>query len=105
MSYEGQSFVTIEGTQNTRLEAEQIQALVIAIEDADFFSLENQYILPITDHPSVDISVTLHGRSKKIWHYGAVCRYGDRDIAPQGLCDFEIIIDKLVNSSQWVGQK
>jgi hypothetical protein len=35
--YEGQNFVAVEGTQNTRLEAEQIQALVIAIEDADFF--------------------------------------------------------------------
>jgi len=103
--YEGQSFVTIKGSQNTKIEAEKIQALVTAFEDADFFKLQDNYRANAFDLPSVEISITIHGRSKKIMHYGSLMCDGDLDTAPQELCDLEIIIDKLVNSRQWVSPK
>jgi hypothetical protein len=103
--YEGTFSVAVEGTQNARIEAEQIQALVTAFEDANFFGLRDNYAVPATDLPSVDISITINGRSKKIRHYGMLSCNGELDSAAQELCDLEHNIDAIVNSSQWVDPK
>jgi hypothetical protein len=103
--YEGQYFVTVEGIRKAKLEAEQIQALVTAFEHANFFGLRDNYAAPATDLPSVDISITINGRSQKIRHYGMLTCNGELDSAPQELCDLENKIDAIVNSSQWVDPK
>ena len=104
VAYQGEMFVAVEGAQTAAISAEQIQALVTAIEAADFFSLADDYSAPATDLPSTIISVTFNGQSKQVNHYG-VCGLADIDAAPKGLCDLEKTIDDVTDAAQWVGQR
>jgi len=101
--YEGDMFVAVEGQQTTTISQDAVQELVAALENAEFFSLEDDYSAPATDLPSTITTVTLGGQSKTINHYG-VCGYSDIDTAPKELCDLENKIDEITNSAQWVGK-
>jgi len=101
--YEGNMFVAVEGQQTTTISQDAVQELVAALENTEFFSLEDDYSAPATDLPSTITTVTLDGQSKTINHYG-VCGYSDIDTAPKELCDLENKIDEITNSAQWVGK-
>ncbi|HLF02536.1 MAG TPA: DUF6438 domain-containing protein [Anaerolineales bacterium] len=103
VEYEGEMFVAVEGQQSATISAEQVQALVTALEQADYLSLSDDYSAPATDLPSTITSVTLGGKTKTINHYG-YCE-ADFDVAPKELCDFEQKIDEVTNSAQWVGTR
>jgi hypothetical protein len=97
VSYEGQDFVQVKGEQTASLSAAQIQDLVSAFEQAQFFTLTDYTHEDTTDSPSVITSMTLNGKTKTVNHY-----YGD-DSAPQALFDLESKIDEITNSKQWTG--
>jgi hypothetical protein len=102
--------VDFEGTgdkdkQSTALTAEQIQELVTAIEDIDFFLLDDQYLEPATDLPSVILTITLNGQTRSIWHYGMRNCSDYYDDTQHKLCRLEDKIDKITNSLFWVKQE
>jgi hypothetical protein len=102
VNYEGLKFVKIEGNRSSRISSDQIQELVSAIENANFFALEDQYVTNATDLPSITLSITMDGREKSIWHYGLLNCDGELDGAPKELCELENKIDEVTNSAQWV---
>ena len=95
--YEGQDFVQVKGEQSASLSSAQIQDLVSAFEQAQFFTLTDYINKDRTDSPSVITSITLNGKTKTVNHYD-----GD-DSAPQALFDLESKIDEITNSKQWTG--
>ena len=95
MIYEGQDFVQVKGEQTASLNPTQIQELVSAFEQAQFFTLMDYIHKDKTDSPSVITSITLNGKTKTVNHY-----YGDNS-APQELFDLESKIDEITNSKQW----
>jgi len=95
--YEGQDFVQVKGEQTASLSPAQIQDLITAFEQAQFFTLTDYINKDRTDSPSVITSMTLNGKTKTVNHY-----YGD-DSAPQALFDLESKIDEITNSKQWTG--
>ena len=95
--YEGQDFVQVKGRQTASLSPAQIQELVSAFEQANFFTLMDYTHEDTTDSPSVMTSITLNGQTRTVNHY-----YGDSS-APQALFDLESKIDELTNSKQWTG--
>ena len=95
--YEGQDFVQVKGRETASLSPAQIQDLVTAFEQANFFTLTDSTDQDTTDSPSVITSITLNGKTKTINHY-----YGDSG-APQALFDLESKIDEITNSKQWTG--
>ena len=78
----------------------QIRDLVTAIYKADFFSLRDAYRIPAYDLPSVILSITIDGRSKRIFHPGSLGCNGVNDFAPPQLCDLEEKIVEIVNTYQ-----
>lgn len=102
VAYEGRLFVAVEGIRNAKISFEKIQELVMAIEIANFFDLEDQYHAPATDLPSITLSITLKEQNKTIWHYGTLDCSGDLDTAPQELCELENKIDEIINTKQWI---
>jgi hypothetical protein len=100
VDYEGIRFVRIEGKRRSKINASQIEELVASIKNADFFSLEDEYVTPATDLPSITLSITLDGQTKSIWHYGFLDCGSEN--APQELCELESKIEEVVNSKQWV---
>lgn len=105
VDYQGTGFVKVEGNRSIKISSEQIQELVTAIDNANFFSLKDQYMAPATDLPSITLSITLDGHSKSIWHYGMLDCSGELDDAPRELCELEDKIGEVVNSDQWVKQE
>ena len=102
VTYEGFAHVAIEGTQGAMLNTNQVQLLILQIERADFFSLEDAYYAGGLDLPSVIISITMNGTNKKIFHMGPMCGDGPTD-PPRALCSLEDGVDMMVNSYQWIG--
>ena len=74
-----------------------------ALRQADYFNLKDNYMAPVTDLPTTITSVTLDGQTKTISNYGGCMELDRAEKAPQGLCDFEVKIDSVTNSAQWVG--
>jgi len=97
--YEGQDFVQVKGEQTASLNPAQIQELVSAFEQANFFTLTDYTHEDTTDSPSVITSITINGKTKTVNHY-----YGDSS-APQALFDLESKIDEITNSKQWTGSE
>ena len=102
MDYEGLGSVKIEGKQSTTLNAEQIQELVKAIEETNFFLLDDQYLEPAIDFPSVTLTITLNGQTRSIQHYGMFNCTDYYQDTQHKLCRLEDKIDEVTKSSQWV---
>lgn len=96
VTYYGEMFVAVEGTQYSALEQEDLHALVREFERIDFFSLEDQYTdMGATDLPSAIITLIVDGKMKQVIHY-----HGDPN-APKKLAALEDKIDELINTAQW----
>ena len=106
VSFEGRQHVQRPGVATGHISEEQVQALVSAFEEADFFALADRYEYGeptcsryVTDHPSAVTTYTIGGRSKTVRH-----DYGCRG-APQQLTKLEAQIDSVAGASRWIGAR
>ncbi|MGH9461306.1 MAG: DUF6438 domain-containing protein [Vicinamibacteria bacterium] len=102
--YHGRQFVDVQGQQTITLTAQQTKELVDAVISANFFTLADEYTVPVTDLPSITTAVTLEGRTKSVYHYGTGCGT-DLDEAPPGLCDLEARLESIPISNGWVSRR
>jgi hypothetical protein len=102
VTYEGIMFVKVEGKRTSKLRSEQVKELVNAIQESGFFKLKDEYAAPVTDMPSINLTITLQGQTKSIRHYGNLTCKGDLDEAPPELCNLEGKIVDNVDVDQWV---
>jgi hypothetical protein len=83
--------------------------LIAAFDRAKFFSLKDRYSERAdgcpggvyTDATSAQISITLNGKSKSVFHYHG-CVDQNREPYPAELYALAAKIDELVNTKQWV---
>ncbi|MGB8646519.1 MAG: DUF6438 domain-containing protein [Anaerolineae bacterium] len=81
----------------TTITPDQVQALVTAFQEADYFSLADYYSeIAYTDWPIVTTSWAIDGRSKTIVHYIA-----DQS-TPKKLTELENKINAIIGTSQWI---
>ena len=100
VSYEGERFVEVTGTQTGNIGPETVDKLVGIFEDTGYFTWEDEYTqMTVTDLPSAITSVTRDGETKRI------VRYEGDDSAPLALPYLERWIDEIVGTQQWVGQE
>jgi Domain of unknown function (DUF6438) len=100
VTYRGKSGVRTAGEQRATLGDAELKELVSVFTDARFFQLMDAYTYhDTTDFPSVTVALSRDGRVKKVRHY-----LGDF-LAPPSLERLEWRIDKMLNTSQWVGDK
>jgi hypothetical protein len=104
VEYTGKDFVTVKGDQTGKITPAQVQVLVEAFKNADYFNLQDEYTTPVTDLPTTITSFTFEGNTKTIRNYGG-CLHDSPVPAPQALCDLENKIDEITNSIQWVGKR
>ncbi|MBI5631563.1 MAG: hypothetical protein HY921_11850 [Elusimicrobia bacterium] len=97
VSYLGEGHVAVKGPASGRLSPDQVRRLLKALDEARFFSLQNEYThIQITDAPGTVIEVISKARSKKVIH-----NQGDLS-APPALERLEDAIDEIVGSQKWV---
>jgi Domain of unknown function (DUF6438) len=104
VTYEGKAHVRQLGKASSKIPQPQVEALLVELEKAGYFSLANRYAASeptcgrySTDSPSAITSVTIRGRTKRIEHdYGC-------DAAPGVLVVLERRIDEALGSGRWTG--
>ncbi|AVP99250.1 hypothetical protein C7S18_19695 [Ahniella affigens] len=103
----GKRDVPLLGPAHQQLSAEQLAALIDAINDVGYFNLNDQYInttdgCPVmaTDNPSAITRVKTSSREKSIHHYyGCQIANAPPDasgVYPEALYQFEARIDAMV---------
>lgn len=93
--YYGRYFVQSIGPRIKYIPKSKVQELVSEIKKSNFFGFEDNYISPLTDMPSIIISVNLEGKSKTIDIYGWA--------GPEELMNLIQQIEETVNIARWVG--
>jgi len=98
-----------EATGESKISTETVAMLVSEFERVKFFSLRDRYAENEdgcpggvwTDAPAAEISITVNGKSKTIFHYYG-CLDQNRRTYPADLVALAAKIDELVNTKQWL---
>ena len=105
VTYEGTANVRQIGTATAQIPVKKVEALLIELERAGYFTFADRYALSeptcrrySTDSPSVISSATFRGRTKRIEH-----DYGCGGV-PGALTLLEKRIDEVLGSNRWTGR-
>jgi len=96
--YEGARFVAQVGTRNATIPVDSVRKLVAAFRDADYYSLNDEYVAQVTDNPTYETSIEIDGRLKKVKDY-----VGTAVGMPMSIRKLERLIDQTANTKQWTG--
>lgn len=93
ITYEGILFVDRIGCFSSFMVKEKIDSIKYFLNEMDFFSLQEEYISPMTDIPSVITEVNIDGKTHKVI---------DRLEGPKSLKKCYKLIDNMIESiSTW----
>ena len=98
--YRGYKNVDVTGDRISLIPVDKIRALVNQFNSLGYFNLKDRYDeANITDQASVQTSIRIDGIFKSVHHYLGTVN------SPElvKLRQLENVIDKVANSSQWVG--
>jgi hypothetical protein len=105
LTYEGKANVRLIGMASGQIPAKRVEALLIELERAGYFTFANRYALSeptcvrySTDSPTTISSATFRGRTKRIEH-----DYGCGGV-PGALTLLEKRIDEVLGSDRWTGR-
>jgi hypothetical protein len=105
VTYEGSANVRRIGTANAQIAADSVNALLVELERAGYFTFASRYAASeptcrrhSTDSPTAISSATFKGRTKRIEH-----DYGCAGV-PGALTVLEKRIDEVLGSEQWTGR-
>lgn len=105
VTYEGKANVRRLGKATSQVPVQKIEALLVELERAGYFTFANRYALSeptcrryTTDSPSAISSATFRGRTKRIEH-----DYGCGGV-PGALTLLEKRIDEVLGSDRWTGR-
>ncbi len=102
VTYEGERFVRVIGRRTAQIETSIVAGLLTRAERIRFFQMRDAYrvienpdgtVTSVTDRPTMAVTVTVNGRTKKIEDYVA---------APDSLAEFEREIDAAADTKRWV---
>jgi hypothetical protein len=101
VNYEGEKgWVLGEGKHHESISQAAVRELVKAFQDADFFSLDDEYVWAATDLPTYETSIEIEGQSKTVKDYAGL-QVG----MPMSVRKLEDLIDQVVNIKQWTEVK
>jgi ankyrin repeat protein len=94
--YEGQAFVAVTGSHRGSIAKETVVELVNAFRDADYYSLQDEYVWDATDLPTFETSIEIDGRLKRVEDYA-----GGQIGMPLTVSKLEAEIDRLADTGRW----
>lgn len=100
VEYVGTRFVRIKGAQKAKVKPEQVAQIFEILGRARFFALEDRAFSWCFDSPSVSVSVSADGRSKRV-SSDASCS-GAKSGVQAGFVQAADQIDKILGSDRWV---
>jgi hypothetical protein len=97
VTYWGSVFVVAVGERHGTITREEMQELVSLFRDADYYSLNDEYIDNGFDIPTYETSIEIDGRVKKVKDYG-----GWFVGMPMSVLRLENAIDQFAGTKQWI---
>ena len=94
--YEGHGYVTFTGTHRGLVPQSNVIELVKQFEQADYYSLRDEYRSAITDNATQTTSISIDGRQKQVVDY-----VGLTAGMPVAVKQLELAIDRLSGSERW----
>ena len=94
--YRGHGDVTFKGIHHGLVPQSNVIELVKLFEQADYYSLRDEYRSSITDNPTQITSITIDGRQKQVVDY-----VGLPAGMPLAVAQLEPAIDRLSGSERW----
>lgn len=97
--YSGESFVVVTGTHRDHLSVEQVEELIEAFRNTDYFSLRDGYspAVPVTDGARYTTSFRVDQLEKSVGDY-----FGNEGGMPQAVTDLEEAIDRIADTKKWI---
>jgi archaellum component FlaC len=65
--------------------------------DADFYSMESEYVASVSDNPTNVLSITIDGQKKQATDYA-----GQRVGMPAIIKDLEYEVDTVAQTERWI---
>ena len=100
VDYDGTRFVKIKGIQKAKVKPEQVARILEILGRSSFFALEDRAFSWCFDTPSVSVSISADGRSKRV-SSDASCS-GAKSGMQAKFVQATDEIDKILGSDQWV---
>jgi ankyrin repeat protein len=97
VDYSGGTFVAFTGHHRGSIPPANVLELLNIFRAADYFSLDDEYRMSVTDNPTYITSIQIDGRRKQVKDY-----VGLEIGMPQAVSDLENEIDRLSGSERWV---
>jgi ankyrin repeat protein len=94
--YEGHGYVTFTGVHRGLVPQSNVIELVKLFEQADYYSLRDEYRSSVTDNPTQMTSISIDGRQKQVVDY-----VGLSAGMPLAVEQLELAIDRLSGSERW----
>jgi hypothetical protein len=98
--YRGYEYVNVTGEQTSTIPVDSVKELVREFNNSGYFNLNDRYDqVDRTDQATVVTSINIDGTSKSVYDYQGTHLLQEL----LKLRQLENMIDKVTNSSQWVG--
>jgi hypothetical protein len=98
--FEGRSFVASSGKHVDSVDAAQVRKLAERFIDADFYSMDDEYVAGVTDNPTYSLSVTIDGQTKRVVDY-----VGSRVGMPAVITELENEVDAFARTQRWLRRR
>lgn len=96
--FEGGGFVVAAGRHTDSVDAADVRTLAKKFIDADFYSMDSEYVAGVTDNPTYVLSISIDGHEKKVEDY-----VGSWVGMPEIITELEDEVDALAQTQRWIG--
>jgi len=100
VEYVGERFVKVRGAQASSLNEEQMQAVLVGFDRADFFSLEDQAFAWGYHSARVSVRITVDGKTKEV--SSDTYNIGAKSGLQAKFVDAATNLDRIIGTDRWV---
>lgn len=96
-TFVGEAYVNAKGKHEASIDPEALRKLAQRFIDADFYSMDGEYVAGVTDNPTYTVSISIDGRKKKVVDY-----VGTWVGMPAVIRELEDAVDELAQTDRWI---
>lgn len=97
LRYRGEQNAKLQGGHTGKSDKWELENLFQFIRDSNYFAMQDEYLVPVTDNPTVYTYVVQNSKKKIISNYA--------NGGPTKLWAIEQLIDKLLLEAEWDSKK
>ena len=95
--YNGMAFVSVRGVHDSTVTRQDLELLIEGFRNADFFALNSEYRINLSDGSTYKTSLSIDGQTKSVLDYG-----GRAVGMPSVVTEVEQAVDRIENTGMWV---